>query len=296
MKYVQPIGAAENASYVDANPASGIEGSAVPASAIENPQREIEAVISGAGLIPASGDLTQLRQAIIKMIQSGQRSVVINAATFAPAVTGTGKPVYWDAGNARFDLAVADGSAKQNCVGFADVPNGQVVCFGDAALFAGLTPGSRYYLDVTTAGVITTTAAGVYLGIARSASELFVDIDEGVSVNQANAFTKGQRGAETAIPATSGTVTLDLPQSNNWGGTLTGNIILTNPSNMPVGQSGVIRLVNAGPYTIAYGAYWKPADGTTLPALTATVGANDALIYYVETATRILVGKAGGAT
>ncbi|MQY50188.1 phage tail protein [Rhodocyclus gracilis] len=179
MKYVPPIGAAAGAPYVDGNPASGVEGSPVPCAAIEHPMREIEAVITGAGLAPATGDLTQLRQAIAKMIQAGQRAVIINNAAFAGAVTGSGKAVYWDSANSRFDLAIADGSGKQSIVGFADVPNAAVVAFGDAVLFTGLTPGARYYLDSATAGAITTTAPtnAVFVGIARNATEMFVDVD-----------------------------------------------------------------------------------------------------------------------
>lgn len=67
MKYVQPIGAAVNAPYVDANPGAGQEGSAVPAAAIEHTQREIVAAIVAAGLVPASGDLGQLASAIAKL-------------------------------------------------------------------------------------------------------------------------------------------------------------------------------------------------------------------------------------
>jgi len=206
MKYVQPIGAAANAPYIDANPGLGIEGSPVPAAAIEHPQREIEAVITGSGLVAATGDLTQLRQAIAKMIQAGQRAVIINNAVFAGAVTGTGKAVYWDSGNSRFDLALADGTVKQNCVGFADVANANVYAFGDAVLFSGLTPGARYYLDGTTAGAITATAPAnaVFVGIARNATEVFVDIDvTGSSKIIASLFT-----ATRAVVAVSGDTTL----------------------------------------------------------------------------------------
>lgn len=299
MLYVPPIGGAANDPYVDGNPATGTEGSAVAAHAIEHPQREILAVITAAGLVPDANDLTQLRQAIAKLIQSGQKSVIIDNATFAPAVAGTGKAVYWDAGNNRFDLAIADGTVKQNMVGFADVPNGKVYAFGDAILFAGLTPG-RYYLSAAVAGAISTAASanGVYVGVAKSATEVFVDIDGlGVQVGQVNAFSKAQIGTPAALPATTGTVTLDLSNGNNFDGTLTGNITLANPTNIVPGQSGVIRLVNgATPYTIAYGAYWKPADvAAGLPALTAAAGANDDLVYYVESATRIVVNRAGGS-
>lgn len=121
-------------------------------------------------------------------------------------------------------------------------------------------------------------------------------------LGEANVWLKGQSGAEALLPATTGTVTLDLAQSNNWGPgpknelVLTGNIVLANPASMPGGQSGVIRLVNgATPYAIAYGAYWKPLDGVTLPALTEVAGACNDLVYYVETDTRVLVGRVGGS-
>lgn len=71
MEYVQPIGAAADASYVDANPAGGVEGSPVPAAAIEHPMREIVAVIEAAGLTPDGEDLTQLADAIAALIAAG---------------------------------------------------------------------------------------------------------------------------------------------------------------------------------------------------------------------------------
>lgn len=140
-------------------------------------QEEICSFIESQGYVLDQNDNTLLGKAIRKAIQTAQKSVIINNAVFAPAVTGTGKPVYWDAGNARFDLAVADGTGKQNAVGFADVPNGNIYAFGDAILFAGLAPGSRYYLDAATPGNITTTVGPVFLGTAKSATELYIDID-----------------------------------------------------------------------------------------------------------------------
>lgn len=64
MKYVPPIGASDDASYIDGNPSIGVEGSPVPAAAIEHPQREIMAVIEAAGLTPTAANLSQLLQAI----------------------------------------------------------------------------------------------------------------------------------------------------------------------------------------------------------------------------------------
>lgn len=109
----------------------------------------------------------------------------------------------------------------------------------------------------------------------------------------ANVWTKGQVGQYTALPATTGTVTLDFSQSNNWNGTLTGNILLANPSTMPVGLTFMIDVTNgASPYTIAYGSYFKSPSGA-LPALTAVAGARDKLVGIVDSATSITVSMLG---
>lgn len=71
MKYAPPIGQeaqGEEVHYVDGNPELGILGSPVPAAAIEQGQRELLHVIKQAGLTPSSEDLTQLFQAIGKLI------------------------------------------------------------------------------------------------------------------------------------------------------------------------------------------------------------------------------------
>lgn len=190
MEYIPPIGGDPDDPYIDGNPSGGVDGSVVPAAAIEDPQREIMNVITGASLTPDGGNLTQLRQAIVAMIQSAQRAVIIDAATFEGSVIN-GNAVYWDSANTRFDKAQADGTAKQNCVGFADVTNSKVYCFGSTTLFSGLTPGARYYLDAATAGQITTVyTAGAFVGIGRSATEVFVDID-GFVLPDASETVKG---------------------------------------------------------------------------------------------------------
>lgn len=285
MDYVQPLGDAPDAPYIDGNPALDIEGSVVPAAAIEHPQREIMAVITGVSIAPDPEDLTQLRQAITKMIQAGQRAVVIDNVTFAGGVV-TGNAVYWDSPNTRFDKAQADGTAKQNCVGFADVANSKVYCFGDTILFSGLTPGSRYYLDAATAGAITTTptSGGVYLGIAKSATEMFVDIDGlGVQAAQNNTFTKAQRGAYVALASASGSIAINLADANNFKHTFTENTVLTAPSGVVGGQAGVIEFVQhaASAKTLAYNAFWKFADGV-VPAVSSTPSAKQKFFYVVD--------------
>lgn len=71
MEYNAPFGSADpNAPFVDRNTAAGTSGSRVPARALEHPQREIMAVITAAGILGSSSDLTQLLQAIQHLISA----------------------------------------------------------------------------------------------------------------------------------------------------------------------------------------------------------------------------------
>ena len=73
MDYATPIGQedqGEAAIYIDGNPEAGIEGSAVPAKAIESGMRELIHLIRFAGLTPSGTDLEQVRKAIAILIES----------------------------------------------------------------------------------------------------------------------------------------------------------------------------------------------------------------------------------
>lgn len=88
MKYVQPYGVTdENASYVDGNPALGIEGSAVPAAAIEHPQRELVYLLTKAGITPDKAKLTQVYDAVQKLILDAAAAMASDAETIAGTVT-----------------------------------------------------------------------------------------------------------------------------------------------------------------------------------------------------------------
>ena len=85
MIYTPPVGGAPGDPYIDANPGGGIDGSIVPAQAIEDPQREIDAVITAAGLTPSAGDLTQLLQAIQSYAQVATGVIMAGGGATAPA-------------------------------------------------------------------------------------------------------------------------------------------------------------------------------------------------------------------
>lgn len=93
MKYVQPYGVTDpDAGYKDRNTPGAEAGSRVPAAAVENPMREIMAVIMAAGIDPYSPDLTQVLQAINALI--------------AAATGGAGDPNYVLMTQARVRLPI----------------------------------------------------------------------------------------------------------------------------------------------------------------------------------------------
>mgnify|MGYP001569423334 CR=1 FL=1 len=185
------------------DPGLGIPATVVTQDWANAMQEELAYVILQAGLVLSKTDNTQLRQAIQNMIQSANSAVIITGATFEASVSN-GEAVQWDSTNSRFDEAIADGTANNRAVGIADVTNGKVYCYGETpALFAGLTPGGRYYLSAATAGAITTTPPSdqVLVGLAKSATVLFVDIDPLVGVNFAST-AETRTGTETAKAVT----------------------------------------------------------------------------------------------
>jgi len=274
-----------------------------------NVQEELLAVIEGQSIAASGSDRTQLRQAIAKMIQSGQRAVIINNAVFAGAVTGTGKAVYWDFANSRFDLALADGTAKQNCVGFADVANANVYAFGDAVLFAGLTPGARYYLDGTTAGAITATAPTntVFVGIAKSANEVFVDIDAipliGSGKIIASVFSSSRAVMAASGDTTAMTLNFTISQATpvvidwrSWFGSLSASICYGN-ARIALGgvQKSRSSRIHLGISQAGY-AYIFLFSGSTYLGVLAAGTYTVSLIWVGETAVQAIFNPGPGDT
>ena len=103
----------------------------------------------------------------------------------------------------------------------------------------------------------------------------------------AQSFTAAQRGAVSAL-TDGATITADFALANNFSVTLGGNRTLGNPTNLVVGQSGVIKITQdaTGSRTLAYGSNWDFAGGVA-PTLTTTANAVDILAYYVDGSTNI---------
>jgi len=99
----------------------------------------------------------------------------------------------------------------------------------------------------------------------------------------AQTFTASQRGEITTLTSAT-TVTPDFAASNNFTLTLAHTMNFANPTNLVVGQSGSIFLIQdgTGSRVITWGSYFDWAGGTA-PTLSTAAGSVDRLDYLVRT-------------
>jgi hypothetical protein len=157
-----------------------------------------------------------------------------------------------------------------------------------SAWVAAYVSGGSYLLTANNLSELTASASTVRtnLGLAIGTNVQAYDADT-AKTDVAQSFTAAQRGAVSAL-TDGATITADFALANNFSVTLGGNRTLANPTNLTVGQSGVIKVTQdgTGSRTLAYGSNWDFAAGT-VPTLTTTANAVDILAYYVDGASNI---------
>jgi hypothetical protein len=96
-----------------------------------------------------------------------------------------------------------------------------------------------------------------------------------------NNWTAGQRGSFYELVSASGSIDINLNNSNNFNHTLTENTTLASPSNPVEGQSGIIHITQvASGYTFAVNSFWY--FGPTTPTISSTDASVVIISYIVE--------------
>ena len=133
------------------------------------------------------------------------------------------------------------------------------------------------------------TNTGLYFSGADEVSlttggtqRLSVDANGHLNINNSSS-------ADVSIVSPASTVTLDFNTAQNFQITLDQNIILANPSNLNVGMTGSIFLVqnSSGSNTVSFGSNFK-FSGATAPTLTTTANAVDVIFFQVKSSTEIV--------
>lgn len=169
------------------------------------------------------------------------------------------------------------------------IPNGTATAAGFNALNnSDAANTSKAIFDVTATEIRVSadkTGTGTYLPILFYTSGV-----ERLNLAADGTLTVKKRsiGTQVALTSTTGSIAVDLLLSNNFTHTFTESTTLANPTNIVAGQSGIISFTQhaSSPKTLAYGSYWD-FPGGTVPSVTASNGAFDTLVYFVESSTRI---------
>ena len=99
-------------------------------------------------------------------------------------------------------------------------------------------------------------------------------------------------GSIVGLGTTTGTVTLDFTQGNNFSMTLVGSITLANPTGITTGQSGIIQIQqdSVGSRTVAFGSNWRFPSGTAPTVSTASTQI-DCITYFVRNSNSIIANS-----
>lgn len=121
------------------------------------------------------------------------------------------------------------------------------------------------------------------VGIDGSAVPSSIDYLLANFVDVVREWTKAQRGQVTPLTSSSGSIAINLEDSNNFSHTLTEDTTLAAPSNPVAGQSGFITITQhaSSAKTLAFNDFWRTPNGTPL-AVSAVTGSVNTFTYCVN--------------
>ena len=146
-------------------------------------------------------------------------------------------------------------------------------------------------IDLTDSGIVNATSIGATsLNITAVATASTLGVN--TTSSPTNLFVEGSAaGNVIGLGNTDANTTLDFSAGNNFSLTLTGSIVLSNPSNTTVGQSGIIQILQStGSHTVGFGSHWD-FPSSTAPTLSTGAGALDCITYFVRSSTSIVANS-----
>ena len=201
------------------------------------------------------------------------------------------------------------GASGFNLVGtnivFASAPTGGWAFFGVVlagsdfvAVGASFPDGSNSVPSITFDNALTT---GFYRsgsnefsvttgGVRRAVFDANGNFVVGAPVGSTKIYVSGTAAMNIATLTDASTITPDFSVANNFTVTLTGTPrTLANPTNMTVGQSGLIYIIQdaTGSRIMSYGSYWKFPNGQSAKSLSTAGNSIDLIGYTVRTSTSI---------
>ena len=160
---------------------------------------------------------------------------------------------------------------------------------------AGVVTATSFVGDITgTASYATTAGIATYATTAGVATALLGG-NAGVNTTSTptNLYVSGNAASNiVALGNTDANTTLDLSTGNNFSLTLTDSIVLSNPTGVTTGQSGIILISQdgSGNRTCGFGSHWD-FPSSTPPTLSTGADALDCITYFIRSSTSIVANS-----
>ena len=211
-------------------------------------------------------------------------SGVATAASFVGDLTGTASYAA-SAGIATYS-SISGIATYANTAGIATYATSSgIATYSETAGIATYASTSGIATYATSSGIATyTSTAGV------STSLLGGNAGINTTSTPTNLYVSGSSANNiVALGNTDAATTLDFSTGNDFSLTLTGSIVLSNPTGVTTGQSGVIYIQQdgSGSHTVGFGSHWD-FPSATAPTLSTGANALDVLTYSVRTSTSIV--------
>jgi len=139
-------------------------------------------------------------------------------------------------------------------------------------------------------GISSVSFATTSFGLEGSPAILVSSVGINTTSAPTNLYVSGtSAGNVVGLGTTNANTALNFATGNNFSMTLVGSIVLSNPTGVTTGQSGVIYIQqdSGGSRTVGFGSHWDFVSSTP-PNLSTTANALDALTYSVRSSTSIV--------
>ena len=139
-------------------------------------------------------------------------------------------------------------------------------------------------------GISSVSFATTSFGLSGSPAILVSSAGINTTSAPTNLYVSGSSaGNVVGLGTTNANTALNFATGNNFSMTLVGSIVLSNPTGVTTGQSGVIYIQQdgGGSRTVGFGSHWD-FPSATAPSLSLTASALDAITYSVRTSTSIV--------
>ena len=139
----------------------------------------------------------------------------------------------------------------------------------------------------------TASFATTSFGLSGTPSVLVSSAGVNTTSTPTNLYVSGNAASNiVGLGTTSANTALNFSAGNNFSLQLTGSIVLSNPTGVTTGQSGIILIQqdSVGSKTCGFGSHWD-FPSSTAPTLSTGANALDALTYFVRSSTSIVTSS-----